>query len=333
MANKEHLRQIRLGVGAWNRWRSNRVVKVDLSDVQLQRMNLSLASLWNVDFSHADLAEANLSQSILGRSDFFYTNLSGANLRLADLGGADIDQSDFNDAILAGASLGRARFMHTSMRGADFTAALLNETMFVDVDLSGVTGLEDCVHRSHSTIDIRTLQRSGPLPLSFLRGVGLPEVLIDYLPSILNQPIQHYSCFISFSTKDGHFSQRLHADLQHKGVRCWFAPHDMPIGEKILDEIDLAIRLRDKVLLILSEHSIKSDWVEDEVTKAFEEERRRGQIVLFPIRLDDAVMDTDEAWAAKLRARHIGDFRRWKEHDEYQKSFARVLRDLTVKKP
>ena len=107
----------------------------------------------------------------------------------------------------------------------------------------------------------------------------------------------------------------------------------MPIGGKILDEIDSAIRLRDKVLLILSEHSIKSDWVKDEVTKAFEEERSRGLTVLFPIRLDDAVMDTNEPWAAKLRARHIGDFTRWKEHDEYQKSFARVLRDLTVKKP
>ena len=82
----------------------------------------------------------------------------------------------------------------------------------------------------------------------------------------------------------------------------------MPIGRKIWDEIDAAIRLRDKVLLILSEHSIESDWVEDEVTKAFEEERKRGQTVLFPIRLDDAVMDTNEAWAAKLRARHIGDF-------------------------
>ena len=67
---------------------------------------------------------------------------------------------------------------------------------------------------------------------------------------------------------------------------------------------------------------------------AFEEERDRGQLVLFPIRLDDAVMDTSEAWAAKLRAqRNIGDFRRWKEHDAYQKSFERVLRDLTVKKP
>jgi isopentenyl diphosphate isomerase/L-lactate dehydrogenase-like FMN-dependent dehydrogenase len=158
----------------------------------------------------------------------------------------------------------------------------------------------------------------------------LPDALIDYLPSLLNQAIQLYSCFISYSTSDRDFADRIHADLQNKGVRCWFAPHDMPIGGKILDEIDAGIRLRDKVLLILSEHSIKSDWVEDEATKAFEEERKRGQTVLFPIRLDDAVMETDEAWAGKLRARHIGDFRRWKDHDAYSKSFERVLRNLKM---
>jgi hypothetical protein len=79
----------------------------------------------------------------------------------------------------------------------------------------------------------------------------------------------------------------------------------------------------------LRRSATKSDWVEDEVTKAFEEERKRGQIVLFPLRIDDAVMDTDEAWAAKLRAqRHIGDFRHWKDHDGYKKSFEGVLRDL-----
>jgi len=91
---------------------------------------------------------------------------------------------------------------------------------------------------------------SGPLPLAFLRGVGLPDTLIDYLPSLLNQPIQFYSCFISYSAKDQEFAERLHADLQNKGVRCWFAPHDMPIGAKIIDALDEAIRLRDKVLLI-----------------------------------------------------------------------------------
>src|SRR5215212_7048088 len=135
-------------------------------------------------------------------------------------------------------------------------------------------------------IDHRTLQRSGLLPLPFLGGVGLPQALIDYLPSLLNQPIQFYSCFISYSSKDQGFVERLHADLQNKGVRCWFAPHDMPIGAKILDALDEAIRLRDKVLLILSEGAIASDWVEGEVTRALDEERQRKKVVLFPIRLD-----------------------------------------------
>jgi hypothetical protein len=40
--------------------------------------------------------------------------------------------------------------------------------------------------------------------------------------------------------------------LQNKGVRCWFAPHDLPLGAKTWDAIDEAIRLRDKLLLILS---------------------------------------------------------------------------------
>ncbi len=142
---------------------------------------------------------------------------------------------------------------------------------------------------------------------------------------------QMYSRFISYSAKDDDFAQRLHADLQNKDVRCWFAPHDLPIGAKTLDAIDQAIRTRDKLLLILSEHSITSEWVEDEVTAAYEEERRRGETVLFPVRLDDAVFDTREAWAGKLRAnRNIGDFRQWKDHDAYAKTLERLLRDLQV---
>ena len=54
-------------------------------------------------------------------------------------------------------------------------------------------------------------------------------------------------------------------------------------------------------------------------------------MVLFPVRVDDAVMETKEAWAAKLRrSRNIGDFRTWKDHDAYQKPLTGVLRDLRV---
>jgi hypothetical protein len=159
----------------------------------------------------------------------------------------------------------------------------------------------------------------------------LSDAVIEYLPALLTTSIQHYSCFISYSSKDEEFVGRLHADLQNKGVRCWFAPEDMTGGAKILDTIDEAIRLRDKVLLVLSEASIASKWVEDEVTKAFAEERRRtGDVaVLFPVRVDDTVLHASKAWVVKLRDnRHISDFRYWKNHDAYKKAFDRLLRDL-----
>jgi hypothetical protein len=60
--------------------------------------------------------------------------------------------------------------------------------------------------------------------------------------------------------------------------------------------------------------------------------RARKQVVLFPLRIDDSVMETSEAWVRLLRGqRNIGDFTRWKEHDSYQKSFERLMRDLRVK--
>jgi hypothetical protein len=121
----------------------------------------------------------------------------------------------------------------------------------------------------------------------------------------------------------------LYADLQSKGVRCWFAPEDIKIGDKFRSRIDEAVRMYDKLLLVLSEHSIRSPWVEKEVEQAFEKERKRKKLMLFPIQLDDMVKRTRQAWAADLRRiRHIGDFRQWKQHDEYQKVFARLLRDL-----
>ncbi len=88
--------------------------------------------------------------------------------------------------------------------------------------------------------------------------------------------------------------------------------------------------MRDKVVLIFSKNAITSDWVEDEVSTAFEEERRRTQSMLFPIRLDDAAMEAGEACASKLRFRNIGDFTRWKDHEAYKETFDRVLRDLEV---
>jgi len=175
----------------------------------------------------------------------------------------------------------------------------------------------------------QTLAKSWPLPLTFLRGCGLPETFIEYIPSLLSQPIQFYSCFISYSTGDQEFVNRLYADLQVRGVRCWFAPEDVKIGDRFRQRIDEAIRLHDKLLLVLSENSVRSDWVREEVESCVEREHREKRNLLFPVMLDDAVMNTSEAWAASVRRqRHMGNFKEWKKHDAYVKGFERLLRDL-----
>jgi len=177
-------------------------------------------------------------------------------------------------------------------------------TILGDVDLRGVKGLEAVLHRAPSTIGIGTIIASqGKIPEIFLREAGVPPSIIEAIPSLIGslEPIQYYSCFISYSSKDQDFAERLYADLQSKGVRCWFAPEDLKIGEKFWHRIDESIRLYDKLLVVLSEHSVTSVWVENEVMAALEKEHQQQKLVLFPIKLDETVMQTNLHWAANFR--------------------------------
>lgn len=156
----------------------------------------------------------------------------------------------------------------------------------------------------------------------------MPETLITFSKSPVGKPIPYYSAFISYATQDEHFARRLHNDLQMKGVRVWFAPEDLRIGERIADSIDEPIRVHDKLILVLSKHPIDHAWVRQEYAKAIAKEARDGEMVLFPIRLDDSSFGTREQWAYVLRQRHIGNFREWATPERYESAFDRLLRDL-----
>jgi hypothetical protein len=311
MADEEHLKILKQGVTALNRWREEN------PDV---RPNLGWA-----DLSWKGLMEANLSEAHLVGA-----NLSEVNLIRVNLGEANLCQAKLREADLSGANLGDADLTGAYLGKANLSKAIASQTTFADLDLSMVKGLETITHVGPSTIGIDTIYHSkGKIPEVFLRGAGVPENFITYMGSLTGKAFEYYSCFISYSSPDEAFAQRLHDNLQGQGVRCWFAPEDMKIGDKIRFRIDESIRIYDKLLLILSKSSIASEWVEHEVEHALDLESERGQTVLFPVRLDDDVMGVKVGWAGSIRrTRHIGDFCQWKDHDSYQQSFDRLLRDL-----
>ncbi len=353
------------GVDVWNKWRDRYPkTKPDLSGAELQKTNLigaalqsanlggaklsgadlRAANLKSADLRAADLIGANLSRADLIEADLGWANLSetnlieanlmGANLSVASLNWADLGWTNLSwanlvEANLGGANLIGANVIEANLDGANLDKAVLWNTTIADVNLSRADGLDGCKHRGPSIIDHRTLKRSGMLPLEFLRGCGLSNTMIEFLPGLINQPIQICSCFISYAGEDEEFAKRLYTDLQRQGIRCWFAPEDLRIGERFWDDIDKAVRVREKLVVVLSQAALESEWIEGEIATAFAEEHRWKQTVIFPIRIDDAVMESDESWAAKLRAdRSIGDFTNWKNDDAYKTAFDHVLGDL-----
>jgi uncharacterized protein YjbI with pentapeptide repeats len=319
-----------------------RLSSADLRWTRLSGARLSSASLGGAILRGADLRGADLREAFLGQADLRWAALNGAALSDAYLEWADLSAADLSGARLSGARLSGANLSGAILNAANLTSANLScaslfETVFGDTDLTAVWGLETCRHLGPSPLDHRTLAKSEPLPLAFLRGCGMPEALIEYLPSILGEPSQFYSCFISYSSADEAFCHRLHGRLQDAGLRVWFAPHDIQGGQKIHEQIDHALRVYDKLLLVLSPHSMQSPWVEFEIRRARKREVSEKRRLLFPVRLVDYEVikrwecfdaDTAKDLATEIREYYIPDFTAWKEHDAFEAAVDRLLRDL-----
>jgi uncharacterized protein YjbI with pentapeptide repeats len=303
LANQEHVDILRQGAKVWNQWREEHpeilpdLVNADLIDADFGFANLSGAKLRRASLRGANFSYANLSHA--GRFD---ADLRGANLNHAYLGKADLRSANLTDANLSKADLRSANLSYVNLHGANFINTKIGWTIFGELDLRTVKGLETVRHLNPSIVGIDTIYRSGGnIPESFLRGAGIPETFITYARSLVNNPIEYYTCFISYSSKDQAFAERLYADLQSNNVRCWYAPEDMNIGDKIRPRIDESIRLYDKLLVILSENSVTSSWVAYEVERALNKEPKGVPNVLYPIRLDDAVLTCTASWAQDIR--------------------------------
>ncbi len=241
----------------------------DFECADLRATNLRRANLQRSNFREATLYSAKLDETDLRDANFYLADLQLAVLRKANLERASLMNTNltavqFTQANLRGADFYQAYLVVTELTGAELFEARISQTTFALIDLSEVRGLETVRHEGPSTLGIDTMYKSkGKIPDVFLRGCGLRDWEIEaaklYDPSssvsevtdvlyrlahIRNtQPFEFYSCFISYSTKDQEFADRLYADLQAKGVRCWFAPHDIRGGRKIHEQIDEAIRL------------------------------------------------------------------------------------------
>jgi hypothetical protein len=368
--HKSQLSLLKQGVKAWNGWRrAHQRDQVDLSEADLHEADLSGANLRRVNLFGANLREANLrgadlSESVLrvailqvadlSKADLSGADLNNANLfearlreanltkavlKAADLSGANFREANLNKAVLREADLTDVNLESALLDEANFEAATLGSTIFGGVDLSSCTGLDSACHIGPSILGVDSIIRSkGKIPEIFLRGIGLPDEWITYIPSLVGDGIQFYSCFISYSSVDKPFAVRLHDALQSKGIRCWLDEKQLLPGHDISRELERGIYLWDKFLLCASKNSLTSYWVENEIKTTLGKElalrKERGKRVhkLIPLNLD-GYMFTDE-WdlgvlANEIRSRVAANFQGWeKPNSNFGEQVDRVIKAL-----
>jgi uncharacterized protein YjbI with pentapeptide repeats len=321
----------------------------DFSGADLSRAYLHNADLSGVDLSDADLSDANLRSTKLHSADLRSANLSRANLSRADLSDANLTGAELHDADLTGANLRRA-----NLSGAKLSRLRLFATSIIGLDLSavGAEELEAVLHGGPSSLGTDTLVLSrGRIPATFLKGCGLSEWEIEsaklYDPALapeqINEslyrifalraarPFQVSPVFVSYSWNDTPLVDALCSEFENHHIRYWRDRKDATAG-RLDRQIDRAISLNPTVIVVLSQASVASPWVEFEVDKAVELTRKLGRDVLCPIALDDTWLG--DRMSGQLRAQikkyNVLPFCGWQDADAFKQQVRKLLEGLEL---
>ena len=96
--------------------------------------------------------------------------------------------------------------------------------------------------------------------------------------------------FLSHAHEDKSFARRLGNDLISRGIRVWLDSAELNVGDSLLGKISDGLETMDYLAVILSQTSVKSEWVKREVEIALNHEISGRRVKVLPILWSDCDM-------------------------------------------
>jgi hypothetical protein len=91
------------------------------------------------------------------------------------------------------------------------------------------------------------------------------------------------SIFLSHTSLDKPFVEKLANDLKRLGVRVWFDKWEIKIGESITWKIEDGVRENEFLGIVLSPESLQSEWVKSELSAAWMKQMKNRKVIVLPI--------------------------------------------------
>lgn len=112
------------------------------------------------------------------------------------------------------------------------------------------------------------------------------------------------TAFISYSNNDRNYVEKLAKDLLNAGVNVWFDKWEIEVGDSLIEKIQNGISQNDFLIVILSQASVKSNWVKRELNLALMEELSQSKIIVLPVLIEECQIPLF------LKEKRYADFRR-----------------------
>lgn len=91
------------------------------------------------------------------------------------------------------------------------------------------------------------------------------------------------SVFLSHTRADKAFARKLGDDLVRSGLEVWIDEAEIKVGESLIGKISEGINSADYLAVILSPHSVRSEWVTREVEIALTQEINGKRMKVLPL--------------------------------------------------
>lgn len=123
--------------------------------------------------------------------------------------------------------------------------------------------------------------------------------------------------FLSYSSADSAFVERLARDLKRLGVRIWWDREAIKVGDSITQRIQEGIAEAGWLAVVLSPASVSSAWVQQELSAALIKHLEQRDVFVLPLLYQDCSIPLF------LRDKHYADFR-----SSYDEGLAAVVERL-----
>lgn len=77
--------------------------------------------------------------------------------------------------------------------------------------------------------------------------------------------MNRFDVFFSYAAEDEEFAKELVGALKFKGLRVWYAPIDLIVGDKLLDSIEKGVNNSSSGILLISNYYLKKAWTNFEM--------------------------------------------------------------------